>query len=103
MEIERLNNTFEQEMQYRSVEIRAEDLNVDELRLSLTFVSEEPVMRSFGYEVIDQQKMDLSLMESGRAPFLWIRCEVTKVWIPSLAQVRNEKILKLDSYKQGIN
>ena len=25
----------------------------------------------FGYEVIDQGQMDLSFMESGRAPLLW--------------------------------
>ena len=40
--------------------------------LSLAFVSEEPVRREFGYEVIDQGQKNLSFMESGRAPLLWM-------------------------------
>ena len=60
------------EMHYRTLEIRPGHYDDKEKRLSLAFVSEEPVRREFGYEVIDQGQMDLSFMESGRAPLLWM-------------------------------
>ena len=60
------------EMYYRTLEIRPGHYDDKEKRLSLAFVSEEPVRREFGYEVIDQGQMDLSFMESGRAPLLWM-------------------------------
>ena len=60
------------EMHYRTLEMRPNHYDDKEKRLSLAFVSEEPVRRDFGYEVIDQEKMDLSFMESGRAPLLWM-------------------------------
>ena len=38
--------------------LRPDHYDDKEKRLSLAFVSEEPVRRDFGYEVIDQEKMD---------------------------------------------
>ena len=87
------------EMHYRTLEIRPGHYDDKEKRLSLAFVSEEPVRRDFGYEVIDQEKMDLSFMESGRAPLLWMhdaeqvlgvveRVEVDKSELKSRAVVR---------------
>ena len=60
------------ELQYRTLELRADEYDEKENRLSMAFVSEEPVRRDFGYEVIDQGGMDMSFLESGRAPFLWM-------------------------------
>ena len=44
----------------------------DERRVSFSFASEEPVMRSFGWEVLSHRSedIDLSFFESGRAPLL---------------------------------
>ena len=70
MEDEKVNTTTG--MNYRTFEIRPGHYDDKEKRLSLAFVSEEPVRRDFGYEVIDQEKMDLSFMESGRAQLLWM-------------------------------
>ncbi len=60
------------DLNYRTLELRADEYDEKENRLMLAFVSEEPVRRDFGYEVIDQERMDLSFMESGRAPLLWM-------------------------------
>ena len=70
MEDEKVNITTG--MNYRTFEVRPGHYDDKEKRLSLAFVSEEPVRREFGYEVIDQGQMDLSFMESGRAPLLWM-------------------------------
>ena len=70
MEDEILNTTSE--LNYRTLELRADEYDEKENRLSMAFVSEEPVRRDFGYEVIAQDRMDLSFMESGRAPLLWM-------------------------------
>ena len=86
-------------MNYRTLSLRPDHYDDKEKRLSLAFVSEEPVRRDFGYEVIDQEKMDLSFMESGRAPLLWMhdaeqvlgvveRVEVDKSELKSRAVVR---------------
>ena len=44
----------------------------NERRVSLSFASEEPVLRSFGWEVLSHRSedIDLSFFESGRAPLL---------------------------------
>ena len=44
----------------------------DDRRVSLSFASEEPVMRSFGWEVLSHERedIDLEFFESGRAPLL---------------------------------
>ena len=44
----------------------------NERRVSLSFASEEPVMRSFGYEILSHKSedIDLAFFESGRAPLL---------------------------------
>ena len=70
MEDEIVNITSQ--MNYRTLALKPEQYDDKENRLSLAFVSEEPVRRDFGYEVIDQERMDLSFMESGRAPLLWM-------------------------------
>ena len=59
-------------MNYRTLRFVLVITMTKKKRLSLAFVSEEPVRRDFGYEVIDQDQMDLSFMESGRAPLLWM-------------------------------
>ena len=95
MENEKVNMQLVQEL----CELRPDHYDDKEKRLSLAFVSEEPVRRDFGYEVIDQEKMDLSFMESGRAPLLWMhdaeqvlgvveRVEVDKSELKSRAVVR---------------
>ena len=60
------------DLNYRTLELRPDHYDEKENRLMLAFVSEEPVRRDFGYEVIAQDRMDLSFMESGRAPLLWM-------------------------------
>ena len=55
---------------YRSVRLRKDDK--DKTRFNVAFVSEEPVLREFGYEIIDQERMDTSFLESGRAPVLFM-------------------------------
>ena len=70
MKDKNLNNTSK--LNYRTLELRADEYDEKENRLSIAFVSEEPVRRDFGYEVIDQGEMGMSFLESGRAPFLWM-------------------------------
>ena len=55
---------------YRSVRLRKDDK--EKTRFNVAFVSEEPVLREFGYEIIDQERMDTSFLESGRAPVLFM-------------------------------
>ena len=55
---------------YRSVRLRKDDK--EKTRFNVAFVSEEPVLREFGYEIIDQDRMDTSFLESGRAPVLFM-------------------------------
>ena len=55
---------------YRSVSLRKDDK--DKTRFNVAFVSEEPVLREFGYEIIDQERMDTTFLESGRAPVLFM-------------------------------
>ena len=55
---------------YRSVRLRKDDK--DKTRFNVAFVSEEPVLREFGYEIIDQERMDTTFLESGRAPVLFM-------------------------------
>lgn len=87
------------DLNYRTLELRPDHYDEKENRLMLAFVSEEPVRRDFGYEVIAQDRMDLSFMESGRAPLLWMhdaeqvlgvveRVEVNKADRKSRAAVR---------------
>ena len=49
---------------------RGDDEN--DRRVSLSFASEEPVLRSFGWEILSHERkdIDLNFMESGRAPLL---------------------------------
>ena len=42
----------------------------DDRSIELSFSSETPYERSFGMEIIDHDKMDLSFLGSGNAPFL---------------------------------
>ena len=51
---------------------RAEGEEDEGRRVSLSFASEEPVMRSFGWEVLSHKSedIDLEFFESGRAPLL---------------------------------
>jgi len=44
----------------------------DDRRVSVSFASEEPVMRSFGWEILSHERedIDLEFFESGRAPLL---------------------------------
>ena len=51
---------------------RAEGEEDEGRRVSLSFASEEPVLRSFGWEVLSHRSedIDLSFFESGRAPLL---------------------------------
>ena len=60
MEDEKVNITTG--MNYRNLSLSPDHYDDKEKRLSLAFVSEEPVRRDFGYEVIDQEKMDLSFV-----------------------------------------
>ena len=55
-----------------SLEFERAEGEEDERRVSLSFASEEPVMRSFGWEVLSHERedIDLEFMESGRAPLL---------------------------------
>ena len=55
---------------YRSVKLRKD--KKEKTRFNVAFVSEEPVLREFGYEIIDQERMDTSFLESGRAPVLFM-------------------------------
>ena len=51
---------------------RAEGDEENDRRVSLSFASEEPVLRNFGWEILshERQDIDLNFMESGRAPLL---------------------------------
>lgn len=48
-------------------------INEDTRTVRMAISSEEPVMRSFGMEVLEhsEEAMDLSFLQSGRAPSYW--------------------------------
>jgi len=56
---------------YRSISLD-EEIDSDDSTIDISFSSEEPYLRSFGWEVLshDQNDVDLSFLGSGNAPFL---------------------------------
>ncbi len=54
-------------VQHREIEIRAEDLNEEDRTIELSFSSEEPVERYWGFEVLGHKKgeVDLSRLDAG--------------------------------------
>jgi HK97 family phage major capsid protein/HK97 family phage prohead protease len=60
------------EVTHRAMQMEMSPINEDERRVRIAVSSEEPVMRSFGYEVLEhsQDAIDLSFLNSGRAPLL---------------------------------
>jgi len=64
---------WDKEVIQRSASVeRYHDEDEDDRRVRVAFASEEPVERSFGYEILshDADAMDTSFIESGRAPVL---------------------------------
>jgi HK97 family phage major capsid protein len=55
-----------------ALEFTREEGEEESRTIDLSFASEEPVMRSFGWEILshERQDIDLDFMESGRAPLL---------------------------------
>jgi len=60
------------EVTHRAMQLEASPINEDERRVRIAVSSEEPVMRSFGMEVLEhsEEAIDLSFLNSGRAPLL---------------------------------
>ena len=56
----------------RAMEMDMSPINEDKRTVRMAISSEEPVMRSFGMEVLEhsEEAMDLSFLQSGRAPLL---------------------------------
>lgn len=59
-------------VQHRAARLDASPINEEERRVQIAISSEEPVVRSFGNEVLDHsaESIDLSFLASGRAPLL---------------------------------
>lgn len=55
---------------FRTATIHKDNLDLNERTIDLSFSSETPYERSFGMEIIDHNKMDLSFLASGNAPML---------------------------------
>ena len=55
---------------FRTALIHKENIDDADRSIDLSFSSETPYERSFGMEIIDHNKMDLSFIASGNAPFL---------------------------------
>ena len=55
---------------FRTALIQKENIDDVDRSIDLSFSSETPYERSFGMEIIDHNKMDLSFIASGNAPFL---------------------------------
>jgi len=55
---------------FRTALIQKENIDDADRSIDLSFSSETPYERSFGMEIIDHNKMDLSFIASGNAPFL---------------------------------
>ena len=55
-----------------ALEYERKETDQDDRRVSVAFASEEPVMRSFGWEVLSHERDDMNLdfFDSGRAPLL---------------------------------
>jgi HK97 family phage major capsid protein len=62
----------EVEVSHRAMELEAKTIDEDSRRVRIAISSEEPVMRSFGMEVLEhsEEAIDLSFLASGRAPLL---------------------------------
>lgn len=62
----------EVEVSHRAMELEAKTVDEDSRRVRIAISSEEPVMRSFGMEVLEhsEEAIDLSFLASGRAPLL---------------------------------
>ena len=60
------------EISHRAMAVEMSPINEDERRVRIAVSSEEPVMRSFGNEVLEhsEEAIDLSFLNSGRAPLL---------------------------------
>ena len=70
---------------YRSVSLRKDDK--DKTRFNVAFVSEEPVLREFGYEIIDQERMDTTFLNPVALPCFscMTRSEFLELWKASNA------------------
>ena len=76
--METMTMTSEERKDFENLETRTMALEFtraegeDDRRVSVSFASEEPVMRSFGWEVLSHERedIDLEFFESGRAPLL---------------------------------
>ena len=66
------NRKADVEVAHRAMQLEASPINEDERRVRIAVSSEEPVMRSFGMEVLEHsdEAIDLSFLNSGRAPLL---------------------------------
>ena len=60
------------DVQHRAMAMEMSPINEEERRVRIAVSSEEPVMRSFGNEVLEhsEEAIDLSFLNSGRAPLL---------------------------------
>lgn len=60
------------DIEHRSMAVEISPVNEEAREAKIAVSSEEPVMRSFGYEVLEhsEEAIDLSFLNSGRAPLL---------------------------------
>ena len=64
------NKAIKSKKFFRTALIKKENIDDADRSINLSFSSETPYERSFGMEIIDHNKMDLSFIASGNAPFL---------------------------------
>ena len=69
-ENEKANKAVKSKKFFRTATIKKEYIDEEDRSIDLSFSSETPYERAFGMEIIDHDKMDLSFLASGNAPFL---------------------------------
>jgi len=101
---------MENNKEYRNITLRKADIKDN--RITVSFSSEEPYLRSFGYEILshDEGDYDFSFLDSGNAPFLLDHnpeCAEEHIGLVESAKVDNKRgiatiLLSSNPDKQGI-
>ncbi len=85
------NKEFKSKKFYRTATIEKKYLDEENRSIELSFSSETPYERSFGMEIIDHDKMDLSFLDSGNAPFLADHDPIKVIGIVEKVNVANAR------------
>ena len=80
------------EIFYRSIEIKSGDVDEDSRTVSLSFSSEDPYQRHFGYEILDHSEKSVNLSRlNNSGPLLMDHDMTQQVGVVERAEIGNDK------------